>query len=649
MGGVTRPYGTWPSPLTADLVARALDQPQDVRVHRSAVYWLERRPREGGRTVLVSVNADGQKRDVLPGVDVRSTVHEYGGGAYALAGEVVFYVEGGSGLIYRADPGRPPRPITVEGPVRYGDLFWDASREELLAVREEHLGPRSVRHAIVRIDPHGDRHGTVLAEGHAFYAAPRVQPGGRLLAFLTWDPPNMPWDGTELWLAERLPEGGISYAWRLAGGPEESISQPLWSPDGTLFFLSDRTGFWNFYAWRGGDVVAVLSLPREFGFPDWQLGQHTYAYTRTGHILSAFVDDGFVRLARIDPIRATFEPLPLPTVEVQSVAAEGDVAAMVVASERRPLHVVRYVEGRGAETLADYGQELVQPGWLALPEAVLFPGEGGHQAQAFFFPPVHPDVEGPEAERPPLLIFCHGGPTAMATAAWNPIVQFWCTRGFAVALVNYTGSSGFGRAVRQRLYGRWGEADVADVRALARFLAMEGRVDPHRVALRGGSAGGYTVLAAMASCQDFVGATSLYGISDLLQLERTTHVFEAHYVARLVGAEPAEESRYQARSPYYQAEAIQKPILFLQGLEDHVVPPEQSEQLAQALARRGIPSFYVPFAGEGHGFRRQETIRQVLVLEEAFYGYVMALPNPGSDLRDRLYRYRVPSAEEHIR
>jgi len=630
---VTRPHGTWPSPLPAAAVAAAGLRLGAVAVDGKDVYWLEGRPAERGRYAIVRRSADGVTSDVTPpDFNARTRVHEYGGGSFVVAGGRVYASSFGDQRLYRVDAGGlvagAPSVITPEGPWRYADAVVDARRDRLIAVREDHTAGGEPVNTVVAVALAGGDAGEVLASGHDFYATPRLAPDGTRLSWLAWRHPQMPWDGTELWVADVEPSGGLADPRLVAGGPSESIYQPGWLPDGSLCFASDRDGWWRLYRTTGSsaDVVPLLPSPprdAEFGRPHWIFGTAVWAVAGAGRLVVSFTHAGHWRLGLVDLSSGTLSDLAAGLEPHEWLAATATHAVLVAGSATAPEAVVRLSFDTGrVETLQRASAIALEAASISTPEAISFASDGA-TAHAFYYAPRNGQCTAPPGERPPLVVMSHGGPTDCSGASLSLKIQFWTTRGFAVVDVNYGGSSGFGRAYRERLNGAWGVVDVADVVAAVRYLAAEGKADPRRVAIRGGSAGGYTTLAALAFAPGVFGAgASYYGVSDLEALARDTHKFEARYLDTLVGPYPAARELYRRRSPLHAAARIASPLILFQGLEDEVVPPNQSEGMAAAVRARGLPVAYLAFEGEQHGFRKAETIVRSLEAELYFYGVV---------------------------
>ena len=623
-----RPYGTWPSPLSAaSIVAKSVGLGAPV-ADGEQVYWLESRPGEGGRTVVVTLDPAGRATDVTPtGFNVRSRVHEYGGGAYTVCDGTVFFSNDADRRLYRQDPGGSPRPLTPEGPWRYADLVADPTRRRLLCVREDHGGTGEPVNTLVAVawDAAGDDAGRVLVEGHDFVASPRPSPDGRRLAWLTWEHPRMPWDGTRLWLAGVHGDGGLGPSHAVAGDDLESVFQPEWSPAGVLHFVSDRTGWWNLYRWEEVYAEPMFRTEAEFGLPQWVFGQSTYAFTGDGHLVCIYTLDGEWYLARLDEPGALVD-LPAPYRHMHGVAGGSRHAFLIGGAPDRPDQLARVAPAGGERTeLLSAGTLDIPDGAISRPMAISFPTGSDEMAHGFYYPPASAACEAPAGELPPLIVRIHGGPTAAATLTFRPDYQFWTSRGFAILDVNYRGSTGYGRAYRQRLYGGWGEVDVEDCIAGASHLVYKGLVDPERLIIRGSSAGGYTMLAAVTFQDFFRTGACLYGVSDLETLTQDTHKFESRYLDQLVGPFPEARQLYHSRSPLYAARRITAPLIFLHGLEDRVVPPAQAEAMVSALERNGVPVAYVTFDDEQHGFRQAANIRRALESELAFYLTVFGL------------------------
>ena len=620
------PYGSWRSPISSDVIVRSVVGLAEVVIHGGDVYWLESRPGEGGRSVIVLLTPDGRTEDVTPQpFNARTRVHEYGGGNFAVNEGTVYFSNFADQRIYRRTPGGEPAALTQETGGRYADMVVDRDRGRLITVREEHSGDEPVNE-IVSVDLESGEE-RVLVSGNDFYSSPRLSPDGRRLVWLTWNHPNMPWDGTELRVCDLGADGSPEIAERVGGGQAESIFQPEWSPEGTLHFVSDRTGWWNLYRWREGRVEPLCEKEAEFGLPQWVFGMSTYAFISPGRIVCSYTERGSTHLAVLDTEKRELEPVETPYSSIAYVrAAEAQGEGGVVFRGSSPTEaacIVRLDPSTGQhEVLRRSGDLEIDPGYLSVPEPVEFPTENGRTAHAFFYPPKNRDFVAPEGELPPLLVMSHGGPTAVSSTALDPKIQYWTTRGIAVLDVNYGGSTGHGREYRRRLEGAWGVVDVDDCANGAIYLAERGIVDGGRLMITGGSAGGYTTLCALAFRDTFAAGASHFGVSDVEALARETHKFESRYLDRLIGPYPERTDLYMERSPIHSAGHLSCPVIFFQGLEDEVVPKEQAETMFAALRDKGLPVSYVPFEGEQHGFRRAENIKRALDGELYFYARV---------------------------
>ena len=628
----TLPFGTWPSPITPDAIVAETVRLSSVSLDGGRIAWLEGRPGEGGRAVLVRTDASGHPEDLTPPpFNVRSAVHEYGGGAYALSGDRWWFSNYAEGRVYSQAGARAPAPLTAQGSARFGDLTFDPARRRLLAVRETHRGDTPPVNELVAVSI-DDGSETVLAAGQDFYAAPAPSPDGRHLAWLAWDQPDMPWDAAALWLSEIDGDGAPRAPTRIVGGPGCSAFQPAWAPDGALWCVADPHGWWNLHRWQGGELRCVHRAEREFGKPLWQLGTTTFGFNARGDVVCTWrAGDGW-RLGRLDA-NGIMHTIALPWTSIDSLSVEGSTAAFIGGAPDRSTSVVAVDLESGATRMLRSSSALsIGDELLSRPVAVNFPtGDDGETAHGYYYAPHNAACRAPAGESPPLLVLSHGGPTGATADTLSPSIQFWTSRGFAVLDVDYRGSTGYGRAYRERLYGEWGVVDVEDCVAGALHLAETGRADPARLAIRGGSAGGYTTLAALTFHDVFRAGASYYGICDLEVLAADTHKFEARYLDRLVGEWPADRDTYRARSPLHHASRLGCPIIFFQGLDDRVVPPNQAELMANELDRQRLPVACLMFEGEGHGFRKAETIRRCLQAELAFYGRVFGF-EPADDL-----------------
>ena len=647
------PYGTWTSPISAKTVAEQGLRLGFVALDGDDIYWLEGRPQEGGRNVVVRRRADGTVADATPpDHNVRTRVHEYGGGAYVVSNGVIYYSNfadqrvyriGGSAARHTSAPPDPPTPtpITPEGKWFYADATVDHRRGRLICVREDHTREdHEPINALVSVPLHGNPHaGDVIASGYDFYSTPRLSPDGSRLCWLSWRHPQMPWDGTELWIATVTEAGTLDNLELVAGGPDESIFQPGWSPAGTLYFVSDRTGWWSLYKYGVArdpfDIQPVLwQSPddAEFGRPQWMLGWTTWACADERRIVAAYGRRGRWALAVIDTETRALANLAIELEPLEWVTANSTHVLYVGASPTTAPVIARTELDAGATEVLRASSSLnLERRHVSIPTPIEFPTEGGVTAHAFYYPPANAEYQALPSERPPLIVISHGGPTVQTKAVLDMQVQFWTSRGFAVVDVNYGGSSGYGREYRQRLNWHWGIVDVDDNINAARFLVADRQADPDRLIIRGGSAGGYTTLAALTFHPEvFRAGASYYGVSDLEALAKETHKFEAHYLDSLVGPYPEAKAAYVERSPIHYVDRLSCALIFFQGLEDKIVPPDQSERMAHAVRVKGLPVAYLAFEGEQHGFRRAETIIRCLEAELYFYGAVFTFTPAGS-------------------
>jgi dipeptidyl aminopeptidase/acylaminoacyl peptidase len=634
------PYGSWRSPITADAIVAGVIGLGQIQLDGDDLYWIEQRPAEAGRNVVVRRRAGGTTEDVTPPeYNARTRVHEYGGGAFLVHQGTVWFANFKDQRLYRQDPGHPPVAITPAKDIRHADLVLDERRNRLIAVREDHsTGSTWAVNTIVSLATSpsasggGQGGGMTLVEGNDFYSSPRLSPSGSHLAWVTWNHPNMPWDGTELWVAALTDDGGLITPRKVAGGERESIFQPTWSPDGVLYFISDRTNWWNLYRWQGQEVEPVVQLPAELGTTSWMFGMCTFAFESARRIVCQVRSNGLARLVTVDPQDKRVQDLDTPyTAFAPYIQARAGKAFTIAGSPTQmpALIAVDLSDGR-VDVIRRSGEVPVASTYLSMPEAIEFPTEGGVTAHAFFYPPVNPDYEAPAGELPPLVVYVHGGPTGAVSNALDLGDQFWTSRGFGYLVVNYGGSAGYGRDYRQRLNGQWGVVDVDDSVNGARYLVDHGLVDGNRVTITGGSAGGYTVLRALTSTHYFKAGASHFGISDLEVFHADTHKFESMYDQGLIGRWPEERHIYRERSAIHYLDRITAPVILFQGLEDKIVPPNQAELIVDALRKKGLPVAYIPFEGEQHGFRIAKNIKRSLEGELYFYSQVFgfALADP---------------------
>jgi dipeptidyl aminopeptidase/acylaminoacyl peptidase len=619
--------GAWPSPISAAIVAAGAAPLSQVALDGADACWLAGRASEGGRTTLLRQRGQDVVELTPAPFNVRTRVHEYGGGALLVADGTVYFSNFADNRLYMTSDGAAPAALTAEGTLRYADFVLDRGRRRLVSVREDHAGAGHPLNTLCAVGLDGVQ--TVLAEGSDFYAAPRLSPDGSQLAWLSWDHPRMPWQGTELWLADVDAAGTLANAHLVAGGSDESICQPEWSPGGVLHFVSDRSGWWNLYRLAGAAVQALCERAAEFGMPHWAFGDSTYGFRAEEEIVCTYIENGVSRLAQLSSASGTLQPIANPYEEIRHLRVAGSVVALLGGAPTIPLELARIdLYTGGHEVLARSITELPDAGYLSVPESITYPSSGDRLAHAFYYPPCNAQYEPAPGSRPPLMVISHGGPTSMATSTLKLATQYWTSRGFAVLDVNYGGSSGFGRAYRDALKGQWGVIDVDDCVAGARWLATRGMVDADRLVIRGGSAGGLTTLCALTFHDVFKAGASYYGVSDLKGLDSDSHKFESHYNDYLIAPQPQAEALYLLRSPINHAERLKRPMIFFQGLDDKVVPPQQSEVMVEALRAAGVAVAYITLEGEGHGFRKADSIVRTLEAELYFYLRIFGIASP---------------------
>lgn len=633
------PFGSWKSPVTSDLIVAGTIGLSSIALDGDDVYWIESRPSEGGRNVIVKRSADGSTIDLTPQpFNVRTRANEYGGGAYLADGGTIYFSNFKDQKLYSQTPGGEPRELTTAEDYFYADSIIDHKHSRLICVREDYTAHhRETVNTIAAIPLAGSERGEVLVSGHDFYSTPRLSPDGKRLAWLAWNHPNLPWDGTELWIGELGEDGQIERSEIVAGGKSESVFQPEWSPDGTLYFVSDRTGWWNLYRLKDGKVEPLCQMEAEFGAPQWVFGMSSFAFESEEKIVCAYTSRGAWYLAALDTRTLKLERIETPYTYISYVNARSGAAFFIGGLPTEPTAVVRLdLDAGKIETLRRASSVEVESEYVSIPRAIEFPTENDLTAHAFYYAPQNPRYEAPEGEKPPLMVISHGGPTSATVTILSLSIQYWTSRGLGVLDVNYGGSTGYGRAYRERLNGQWGVVDVDDCANGARFLVEQGEADPNRLIIRGGSAGGYTTLAALTFRDVFKAGASYYGISDLEILERDCHKFESRYNHTLVGPYPEGLALYRERSPIHFTEKLSCPLILFQGLEDKIVPPNQAEMMFEAVRSKGIPVAYVPFEGEQHGFRKAENIKRSLDAELYFYSRVF-----GFDLAENVEPVKI--------
>ena len=636
-------YGSWKSPITSELIVSDVVGFGQTALDGEDVYWLEGRPTEGGRSVIVRRTADGVIEDVIPApFNVRSRVHEYGGGAYTAHQGTVYFVNFTDQRIYRVIPGGKPEALTPESKRRYADLVVDEKRNRLICVVEDHSKEgQEAENSLVSIDLETGEIAEVLDEGNDFYGYAVLSPDGNKLAWLTWNHPNMPWDGTELWTAEITENGKLQRREMVAGGDAESIFQPGWSPDGTLYFISDRSEWWNLYRWDGESVQHILDMDAEFGRPQWIFGMSNYGFMSPQTILGVYTRNGIWHLGMIDVENGKLTEIDNPYTGLVFIQVSHERLVCLAESPTMLAGVCLYdaLEDRW-ETLRLSTDMKVDEGYISVAQSLEFPTANNLTAHGLYYPPKNDDFTAPESEKPPLLVISHGGPTAASNSSMSLKLQYWTSRGFAVLDVNYGGSTGYGRSYRTRLNGQWGVVDMEDCENGAKYLADEGLVDSERLIIRGGSAGGYTTLCALIFGDTFTAGASYFGVGDLEALALDTHKFESRYMDSMVGPYPEMKDVYDQRSPIKHAHKLNCPVIFFQGLDDKVVLPAQSEEMFKVVRAKELPTAYLAYEGEGHGFRKAENMKKSLDSELYFYSKVFSF-----DLADPVEPIEIENLE----
>ena len=626
------PYGSWKSPITSDLIVSGTVGLGQIAIDGDDIYWIEGRPSEAGRSVIVRRTPDGKITNVTPPpFNVRTRAHEYGGSSFVVAGGVVYFSHFADQRIYCQALDSQPKPLTPAASCRYADVIVDKQRNRLICVREDHAGEGEAVNTIVSINLADGEDIQILTQGDDFYASPSLSPDGSQLCWISWNHPNMPWDSTELWVGEINADGYLGNKNLVAGGLEESIFQPEWSPDGVLYFVSDKSNWWNLYRTplnppllRGeAGIEPLCEMAAEFGLPQWVFGMSTYAVVSKSKIICTYTQQGKWHLASLDLIAKKLTTIETPYTDISSVKARGETVVFLAGSPTESTAIVQLNLATSQREVLRRSSDLsIESGYLSVPEPIAFPTENGLTAFGFFYPPKNQDFAAPAGEKPPLVVKSHGGPTAATSSSLSLKIQYWTSRGFAVLDVNYGGSTGYGREYRKRLQDSWGIVDVDDCANGAKYLAQKGLVDGNRMAIAGGSAGGYTTLCALTFRDVFKAGASYYGVSDLEALATDTHKFESRYLDGLIGPYPERKDLYVARSPIHSAERLSCPVIFFQGLEDKVVPPNQAEMMVEILKAKGLPVAYVAYEGEQHGFRRAENIKRTLDGEFYFYSRV---------------------------
>ena len=621
------PYGSWRSPITTDEIVKGTLSLMEHVTDGEDVYLLEGRPQEGGRGVVVRITPDRERTDVTPSAfNVRTRVHEYGGGAFTVDRGVVYFSNDHDYQVYVQEVGKAPEQLTHDEGMRYADFQMDDRNSRLICVRESHVSEGEALNELVSIDIRTGQV-SVLVSGADFYASPCVNAQKSQLAWMSWNHPLMPWDGTELWLADLDESGRLQQMRKVSGSDQESIFQPSFSPDGTLYFVTDKTNWWNLYRYVGERVEPVLMRSAEMGVPQWVFGLSTYGFLSASEILLTYEEKGHWKLAKVDATTRRWTPIDSPYTYYAGVKVGTGRVFFTAASATEPLALVSAdFSLTHFDVIVQSVSHMMDAGYMPNPEIIDYPSVDGMKAHGIFYAPKNQDYDGLPDELPPLLVMSHGGPTSETHAIYNLRIAYWTSRGIAVLDVNYGGSTGYGRIYRERLKGNWGIVDVDDCVSGALYLAGRGDVDANRLAIKGGSAGGYTTLCALAFRDVFKAGASYYGVSDAETLATDTHKFESRYTFGLIGPYPEMKELYWERSAIHHVDQLNCPVIFFQGLDDKIVPPDQSEKMYEALKAKGLPTSYVTFAGEGHGFRGATAIAQALESELDFYAQVFNFP-----------------------
>lgn len=625
-----QPYGTWPSSLSAEQVASTGTRLLDLRVNDGVLYWLEGRASEGGRQAIVQYSSESSPTEISSSsFNARTRVHEYGGGSYWVTDDIIFATCFEDQRLYSIDNNGMAHPITdpplIPAGIRYADGEVTPDRCRIYCVREQHFESKESVNEIVVLAADGSEQPRAVVSGADFVSAPRISNDGSRLAWLSWNHPRMPWDGTELWTASICKNGDLDNIQLVCGGIDESVVQPRWSPDNGLYFISDRSSWWNLYRLESdGTQTALAPMEADFASPDWVLGLSTYGFSSDGTLICTYETKEGAQLAAVTTNRHELTPIECPWTSISYLQVDGDQVFFLGASETHVESVVSgNLDGSDWQVIARSRTDELDASDVSHAEHVTFPTTNNSQAHALFYSPKNSIVKALPEERPPLLVMSHGGPTSATTRAYNAMIQYWTTRGIAVVDVNYRGSSGFGREYRRALDGFWGIFDTDDCIAAANYLANRGSVDGKRMAIRGGSAGGYTTLCALTYHNVFRAGASYFGIANTETLLTNTHKFESRYLDKLIGPYPEEADTYRARSPIHFVDQIQAAVILFQGLEDEIVRPEQAEQMVDALSACALPHAYLTFEGEQHGFRKAENIIKALESELSFYGQVL--------------------------
>lgn len=628
------PYGSWKSPLTADQIVSESVGIGSISFSNENIYWQELHFHEEGRTGIMRLCPNGCLSDILPRqFDASTRVHEYGGRSFVVENDTIYFSNGNDQRLYKMEPESMPVPLTPKGDMRFADYTIDNSRNFVFCVREDHTIKNKPVNTLVkiRIDS-GECEGEIVVSGNDFYSSPRISPDGTQLAWITWNHPHMPWDQTELWTGVLDKNGMISQKTLIAGGEiEESVMQPQWSPDGILFFVSDRSNWWNLYRYKDNKIEPLCSMPAEFGLAPWTLGMSTYVFESLESIICSFVQRGKSYLARLDLVNSELCDIDVPFTCIDDITLIPGKVLMIAGSPTQRTAIIKYdLMTKEINILRPSSTIHIHSGYTSIPEEIEFPTQDNRSAFGFFYFPHNQDFRAPDGEKPPLLVMSHSGPTSAASPIYNDLIQYWTSRGIAVLDVNYSGSTGYGRDYRKRLYGKWGIIDVNDCISGAIWLAERGEIDESRLMMTGGSASGFTTLCALTFYNIFKAGAVHFGVGDLELLVKRMHKFESRYMEKLIGPYPAERIVYINRSPINFLDRLSSPIIIFQGAQDTIVPPNQSRNIFETVKNKGIPVVYLEFEEEGHGFRIGKNIKRTLEAELYFYSRVLGFELPDS-------------------
>ena len=623
------PYGTWESPISAQLTTESAVGLRSVRIDGDDLYWIESRPEEGGRRAIVKRDGDGNIADAIPAdYSSRTRVHEYGGGSYFVDSGVIYFSNHKDQKLYRYNGEGDPEALTSDG-YRYADCIMDAAHNQLICVQEDHTFDGEPVNTLVAVPLDGDSKVRSLFSGTDFVSSPAISPDGKILVWITWDHPNMNWDDTKMWQASFSENGSISGTKTTVERASLSVQEPRFNENGDLYYISDPTGWWNFQLYEEDekDSRSITRKEIEFG-KSGALGAHSWAFYGDDQIIAKYESGGTSHLATVNLMNGKVTEIDTPYVSISKVYSDGDDVFLLAAKARSATEIVEWDDGE-FETIKVSQEQMVDDAYVSVPEAITFPNQKGKNVHAFYYAPTNPNYKAPEGELPPTIVRLHGGPTGATSAAFRLNRQFWTTRGFAIIDINYGGSTGYGRNYRERLRGQWGIVDIDDTKAGLDFLVEQGLADPERLMIAGGSAGGYSVLVALSQHDIFAAGANYYGISDLEVLGSDTHKYESRYLDSLIGRYPEDIDIYKARSPINSLDGFTSPLITFQGLLDEVVPPNQSELIVTALREKGVPVAYYPYEGEYHGFGKKENIIHSLESELVFYGKILGFTPAG--------------------